>query len=325
VLKAFSLLERLADGEAHSGEAIAADLGVTRAAVWNQVKRLQAEGVEIHAVSGKGYRVPGGFEFLDPGSIERALGESARHTLAGLHLDRVTDSTNERLLERLSREDIHAQVWLAEYQTAGRGRRGGSWLAPPGSGLCLSLGWRFDTPPATLSALGLVVGIGVLRALHRLGAAGVALKWPNDIYFAERKLAGILIEMRSEFGGPCTVVIGIGINVALSNDAYARINELATDIQSACGFAPSRNKTAALIIDELFGVLQDFGSVGFPPFRTEWQRYDLLAGRTITLQGADRSVSGIARGVGPDGTLLIERDGKTEPYLAGHIVMEPRH
>jgi len=319
--KAFALLEQLQDGRAHSGEDIAAHLGVTRAAVWNHVKRLQAEGVEIHAVSGKGYRIPGGYEFLNRPAIELAFGEQSRRVIRKLQIDRVTDSTNQRLLDLINEADIHGVAWLAEYQTRGRGRRGGTWLAPPGSGLCLSLGWRFDAPPSTMSALSLVVGIALVRALARLGARDVTLKWPNDIYHAERKLAGILIEMRSEFGGPCTVAIGIGMNIVLSSDAHARINELATDAQAACGFVPSRNKTAAIIIDELVSVLQDFEHSGFEPYRTEWQRHDLLADRRIRLEMPERTVSGIARGVGADGTLLIEHDGRLEPFLAGHIVM----
>lgn len=322
MLKAFALLERLADGDTHSGESVAADLGVTRAAVWNQVKRLQAEGVAVHAVPGKGYRVPGGYEFLNKPAIELDLGASGRRLLTELVIDRATDSTNQRLLDRLDERSIHGLVWLAEYQSAGRGRRGGTWLAPPGSGLCLSLGWRFDSPPTTMSALSLVVGIAVVRALERLGARDVALKWPNDVYHADRKLAGILIEMRSEFGGPCTVAIGIGINTALSKDAYARINELATDVASACGGVPSRNRVAACVIDDVFAMLEAFGHSGFAPFHAEWQRRDLLDGRALRLETPDRVVAGIGRGVAPDGSLLIESDGRTRPYLSGHIVME---
>lgn len=323
MLKAFALLEHLADGEAHSGEAIATKLGVSRAAVWSQIKRLQAEGVEIHAVSGKGYRLHGGFEFLDEALINLGLGDASRASLRALHLDRVTDSTNERLLEALGEGDVHGVAWFAEYQSAGRGRRGGTWLAPPGSGLCLSLAWRIDTPPSTMSALSLVVGIALVRALERLGARDLKLKWPNDIFHNERKLAGILIEMRSEFGGPCTVVIGIGVNVFLSNDASARIDEQATDVASACGSRPSRNIAAAYILDELCAVLSEFTAAGFAPYRDEWQRYDLLKGRRIGLQNVDRTIIGTGRGVGPDGTLLIESNGKIEPHLAGHIILDP--
>lgn len=323
--KAFELLEHLQDGHTHSGEEIASRLGVTRTAVWNHVKRLQAEGVAVHAVSGKGYRIPGGYEFLDSAAIESALSASSRTAITALHIERVTDSTNQRLLDLITRSDIHGVAWLAEYQTRGRGRRGGSWLAPPGSGLCLSFGWRFEAPPSSMSALSLVVGIAVVRALKRLGAMNLTLKWPNDIYHTDRKLAGILIEMRSEFGGPCTVAIGIGLNVALSPDAHARINENATDVSAACDFAPSRNIVAASILDELILVLQDFSVSGFDPYRAEWQRYDYLADRCIRLEMPERIVRGIARGVAADGTLLVEHGATTEAFLAGHIVLDADH
>jgi BirA family biotin operon repressor/biotin-[acetyl-CoA-carboxylase] ligase len=323
--KAFALLEHLQDGNAHSGEEIARRLGVTRTAVWNHVKRLQAEGVAIHAISGKGYRIPGGYEFLSSDAIELALNPSSRQVISALHVERVTDSTNQRLLDLIGESEIHGVAWLAEYQTRGRGRRGGSWLAPPGSGLCLSLGWRFDTPPSSISALSLVVGIAVVRALRRLGGANLQLKWPNDVYHAERKLAGILIEMRSEFGGPCTVAIGIGLNVALSPDAHARIDEIATDASSACGFVPSRNTAAASILDELVSVLQDFSTAGFDAYRSEWKQHDYLADRRIRVEMPGRMVRGVARGVAEDGTLLVEHDGTTEAFLSGHIVMEGEH
>ena len=320
--KAFELLEHLQDGCAHSGEEIAKRLGVTRTAVWNHVKRLQAEGVAIHAISGKGYRIPGGYEFLNHAAIEAALSDASRQAISAMHLERVTDSTNQRLLDLIGGSDIHGVAWLAEYQTRGRGRRGGNWLAPPGSGLCLSFGWRFDAPPSSISALSLVVGIAVVRALGRLGASNVALKWPNDIYHADRKLAGILIEMRSEFGGPCTVAIGIGLNVALSPDAHARINESVTDVSAASDFTASRNLAAAAILDELILILQDFSVSGFDPYRSQWQRHDYLADRRIRLELPERVVHGVARGVAADGTLLVEHDGITEAFLAGHIVME---
>jgi len=322
VQKAFALLEHLQDGSTHSGEEIARRLGVTRTAVWHHVKSLQAKGVAIYATAGKGYRIPGGYEFLNHTVIETEMSDRGRRAVRAIYVDRVIDSTNQRLLDMIAGSSIHGVVWLAEYQTHGRGRRGGSWVAPPGSGLCLSLGWRFDSPPSSISALSLVVGIAVVRALERLGATDLTLKWPNDVYHVNRKLAGILIEMRSEFSGPCIVVIGIGLNVALSPDARARINENATDISASSGFIPSRNLVAASVLDELVLILQDFASSGFHPYRSQWERHDYLSGRRIRLEMPARVVRGVARGVAPDGALLVEHGGMIEPFIAGHIVME---
>ena len=323
MFRTLALLEKLADGKTHSGEVLAAQLGITRAAVWNQVKRLQEEGVVIHAISGKGYRLPSGFEFLDVNTIRKGLSASANRALAKLSVEKIVDSTNERLLQQATKRDIHGSALLAEFQTKGRGRRGGDWLAPPGSGLCLSLGWRFDPTPASLSALSLAVGVGVARALQSLGARGIALKWPNDVYHGEKKLAGILIEMRSEVDGPCTLVIGLGLNIALSPHARGRIALPSTDLAAACDPMPSRNATAAAILDNLHDVLKEFARSGFETHRCEWQALDLLQGRPIRLQLAERCVTGVARGVRSDGTLRIETGDSVEVFHAGHVEMEP--
>ncbi|MBI4696520.1 MAG: biotin--[acetyl-CoA-carboxylase] ligase [Gammaproteobacteria bacterium] len=320
--RAFEILRRLQDGAPHSGADIASALDITRAAVWNHVKRLQGQGVVIHAVRGKGYQLPGGYEFLDATAIRHELAPLAARRLATLDVNAVTDSTNQRLLAAAGRGEVHGHALVAEYQTAGRGRRGDQWLAPPGSGVCLSLGWRFDAPPATLSALSLCVGIAVARALAALGAQGLRLKWPNDVLHAGRKLAGILIEMRSEFGGPCVVVIGIGANVNLGDTTRARIPQPTADLAEACGRVPSRNRVVAAILSELVAALETFGSQGFPAFEADWRHFDALDGRHVRLELPERNVSGIARGVAPSGMLMIEHDGGLEGFISGHVRIE---
>ncbi|MGE3773448.1 MAG: HTH domain-containing protein, partial [Gammaproteobacteria bacterium] len=154
--KSYDLLAALADGRAHSGASLAARLHVSRAAVWNRVKRLQALGVDNYAVRGKGYQLARGFEFLNEHAIRHALAPDVAAEIGSITVSQVTDSTNQRLLELVPTAGVHGHAWLAEYQTAGRGRRGDRWLAPPGSAVCLSLGWRFESPPKDLSALSLV-------------------------------------------------------------------------------------------------------------------------------------------------------------------------
>ena len=317
--KMLELLGALRDGEPHAGTALAASLGVTRAAIWERVKRLQAMGVEVFAIRGKGYRLAQAFEFLEADNIRALASDAARLVLGGITVSPVTDSTNQRLLEAAQTQDIHAHAWLAEFQTAGRGRRGDRWLAPPGAAVCLSLGWRFDAPPRDLGALSLVVGIAVLRGLQALGAHGIGLKWPNDLLFAARKLAGILIEMRSEVGGPCTVVIGIGINVALGESLRAQIDQPTASLEECCKRLPSRNAVAAAVISSLVDTLRIFAERGFEPFVPVWRVLDALAGRRISITLPDRSVEGIARGVDTNGLLQVEHDGRQEGFLAGHV------
>ncbi|MEQ8496400.1 MAG: biotin--[acetyl-CoA-carboxylase] ligase, partial [Gammaproteobacteria bacterium] len=192
--RALELLGLLADGAEHPGTELAAQLGVTRAAVWNQVRRLRDEGIAIEATPAQGYRLGGGFEALDAALMHSLLGARGCHAWRTIDVAGVTDSTNERLLRAHDAGDQHGHVLFAEYQTAGRGRRGDRWISPPGSGLCFSLAWRFDTPPPTFSALSLAVGLAVVTCLEGEGVRGARLKWPNDVVRDDAKLAGILIE-----------------------------------------------------------------------------------------------------------------------------------
>ena len=316
--RAFALLELLSDGAEHAGAELAQALGVTRAAVWHQVAQLRAQGLAIAAVRGHGYHLPGGFEALSTDAIQAQLCDAARAVLV-IETVTITDSTNERLLAALNAGDIHGQVLLAEHQTAGRGRRGDRWISPPGSGLCLSLGWRFEQPPATFSALSLVVGIAITESLRELGVRSAMLKWPNDILCAGGKLAGILIEMRAEAGGPCRTVIGIGINVQMSERARALIDQPVEDFTHVTGQGVSRNRLAAIVLSALASSLPQFGRDGFAVFRDDWRRYDVLVDQTVKLELPNRSVAGVARGVDDHGALIIEHSGRCETFVSGHL------
>lgn len=316
--RAFALLDLLSDGAEHAGAELAAALGVTRAAVWHQVAQLREQGLTIAASRGHGYRLPGGFEALSAEAIRTQLDAAARDVLS-IDTVTLTDSTNERLLAALNDGDIHGRVLLAEHQTAGRGRRGDRWISPPGSGLCLSLGWRFEQPPATFSALSLVVGMAIAESLRELGVSSAMLKWPNDILCDGGKLAGILIEMRAEAGGPCRTVIGIGINVAMSAEARAQINQPVQDFVHASGHGVSRNRLAAVLLSALARTLPQFGRDGFAVFRDDWRRYDALVDTSVKLELPNRLVEGIARGVDEHGALIIEHDGRRETFVSGHL------
>jgi len=316
--RAFALLDLLSDGAEHAGAELAAALGVTRAAVWHQVSQLREQGMAVLASRGHGYRLPGGFEALSAEAIRAQLRGPACDVLT-IETVTITDSTNERLLAALNAGDIHGQVLLAEHQTAGRGRRGDRWISPPGSGLCLSLGWRFDQPPATFSALSLVVGMAITESLRELGVSSAMLKWPNDILCEGGKLAGILIEMRAEAGGPCRTVIGIGINVQMSEQARALIDQPVEDFTHVTGHGISRNRLAAMLLSALARTLPQFGRDGFAVFREDWKRYDALVDSAVKLELPNRTVVGIARGVDSHGALLIEHDGRRETFVSGHI------
>ena len=314
----------LADGQFHSGEDLAQALGVSRSAVWKAVKSLRDLGATLHAVRNRGYRLAKTSEPLTAQRILEKLSAAVLERVRSLEVAWTVGSTNTELLSRPNPPNGSSEVMLAEYQTAGRGRRGRAWLAPPGGAICLSLSWTFRDVPADLGALGLVIGVCELRALRELGVSGAKLKWPNDVLVDERKLGGILLELRAESGGPACVVIGIGLNVALGAPLLAKIAETgiaATDLVTAGLADPSRNVVAGALVDSCIRGLLEFERDGLRPFVENWRDADALEGRMVDVRGAVGEVTrGLARGVDLHGALLVETaDEGLKKFVSGDV------
>jgi len=223
------------------------------------------------------------------------------------------DSTNTELMRRARAGQPEPVLLAADEQTAGRGRLGKGWHSQPGQSLTFSLG--LPMAPVDWSGLSLAVGVSVAESLH----PDIRLKWPNDLLHAGRKLAGILIEMRSELGGPCTVVIGVGVNIELGEEVKAAIDQPSAGLADCCEQLPSRNRVAAALLDALVEHLQGYAAGGFAKHLDAWLELDALAGRTVELVLPDRLVRGIARGVDAQGMLRIEHNGRMETFLSGHV------
>ena len=315
--RAFDVLRLLADGEFHSGEAMARALGVSRGTVWNALAAIEAAGVDVFRVHKRGYRLPRTIELLDAARVTQALGPRAAAFEIGIVP--VTASTNTALLARAAAGAPSGTVLAAEAQTAGRGRRGRVWVSPVGGALAFSLLWRFEQGAAGLAGLSLAVGVALARALHGCGAAA-QLKWPNDVLVGGAKLAGILIELQGDASGPSAVVIGIGLNVALSPAARAAIDQPVTDLAESCAAPPGRNALLAALLGELHTTLTAFADQGFKPFAREWERHHAYQDRRVTATLPDgRTLSGVARGVADDGALLIEAGGKAQRLVSGEV------
>jgi BirA family biotin operon repressor/biotin-[acetyl-CoA-carboxylase] ligase len=314
----------LADGRFHSGEALAERLGVSRSAVWKAASALRDLGATVHAVKNRGYQLPRSGEPLDGSSIREYLPRRLHPHVARIDTAWSVTSTNTVLLSRPNPDSGTGEVLLAEYQTAGRGRRGRSWLAPPGGAICLSLSWMFRETPQDLSALGLVIGVCLLRALTQLGIEGAKLKWPNDILIEDSKLGGILIELRAESAGPACVIIGIGLNAALGAVLLAQIAETgtrATDLASAAAEPLTRNEVAAAVIGSCIEGLLEFSREGFKPFFASWREADALAGRPVNVSAGDRSVKGLARGIDLHGAFLVETPHGMKRFISGDVTV----
>jgi BirA family biotin operon repressor/biotin-[acetyl-CoA-carboxylase] ligase len=318
------LLGLLADGKLHSGNELAGALGISRAAVWKHINRLAKLELHVQAQTGQGYQLAAPLDLLDKQEILRNLPAGVSEILGDLDLLWETESTSDFLLGQDRFQPVGWRACIAEYQSGGRGRRGRQWFAPAGQGLCLSVARCFPNSPASLSCLGLAVGVGVLRAVRACGAANAQLKWPNDVVVAGRKLAGILIDVHGEAGGPLQVVAGIGVNFAL-DDTTARA------IETAGGLAPaslmdseaarqvSRNRAAAVLIAEVVGVLQQFEHTGFTALAKEWLEADYLRGREVVAARDSEEISGVACGISDDGQLLLDVDGVVQQLVTGDV------
>jgi BirA family transcriptional regulator, biotin operon repressor / biotin---[acetyl-CoA-carboxylase] ligase len=318
----------LCDGEFHSGEDLAKALGVTRSAVWKAANALRDLGTPLEAVRNRGYKLPGAGEPLLAASIREKLSRDVGACVSRLDVAWTTVSTNTELVERAFPSEGRSDVLLAEFQTAGRGRRGRTWLAPPGGAVCMSFSWTFREVPRDAGALSLTIGVCVLRALRsRIPGGNLRLKWPNDVLAGDRKLGGILIELRAESAGPACVVIGIGLNVALGGELLEKIAATglpATDLTSVTGGSISRNELAAKIIDYCIRGLKEFEREGLRPFLDEWQSADALHGREVSVQSGDETIRGLARGVDLSGALLVEtpKEGLRR-FFSGEVTVRP--
>ncbi|MCP1365993.1 biotin--[acetyl-CoA-carboxylase] ligase, partial [Halomonas sp. BBD48] len=220
----------------------------------------------------------------------------------------------------------HAEVCLAESQTAGRGRRGRQWMSPWGRSLLFSIGWRFQGGASVLEGLSLAVGGGIAEILEKHGLE-VALKWPNDVLLVtERghgKLAGILLELSGDAEGPCEVVIGIGLNVVLPESLRTGVDQpIAAVADQAEGV--SRNVLAAELIEALLDLLSGFEQTGFEPWREAWNRRNAYAGRDVDIIQGSRRYVAIADGVDAAGNLIVRRDGEVQRLVGGEISVRGR-
>lgn len=315
-----ALLAALAAGEPVSGAALGRRLGISRTAVWKGVRRLGELGLEVAAQPGRGYRLAAPLELLDADAIRRAMPAAAAGRLGFLEVLDVTASTNTRVLEA-GRPTGPLVACLAEYQTAGRGRRGRRWLAAPGQSICLSVGGRLPVAPADCAGLAPWAGLACAEVLAAAGATGIGLKWPNDLLLGEGKLGGILIELRGEAQGPVTVAVGLGLNLWLA--ASTRAEVLATGGLPPAALADavprvSRNQLAGRLVAALAETLWRLPGGAGHDLPGAWAARDALRGRAVRIEGAGPPLAGVARGVDAAGALLLELpDGAVQRVTAG--------
>jgi len=305
------LIAIIADGEFHSGEQLGSDMGMSRAAINKHIQTVRDWGLDIFTVPGKGYRLPAPIQLLDRDKILAGYPQGRVEVLS------VIDSTNQYLLERIT-ELQSGDACVAEYQQAGRGRRGRKWVSPFGTNLYLSMYWKLDQGPAAAMGLSLVIGIVMTEVLQRLGAADVRVKWPNDLYLKDRKLAGILVELTGKTGDAAHLVIGAGINLRMREPATDVINQGWINLQEA-GIDIDRNELSITLLQELSAGLREFEQQGLTPFIPRWRNLDNFLDRPVKLLIGEKEIQGIERGIDQQGALLLEQDGDIKSFIGGEI------
>lgn len=311
------LIPLLADGQFHSGQELGDRLGVSRAAVWKRLQRLQELGIEYERVRGKGYRIPGGLDLLQSERIRAAM--DPRRERVPVDVVEMTGSTNTDLLDGLRNGMEPPRALVAEYQHSGRGRRSRSWLSPYGRSLYLSLSWPFSGGAAQLEGLSLAVGTVLAEQLVSEGLEQVGLKWPNDVLVEGRKLAGILIELAGDVDGQCIAVIGMGVNGDLGALAGEAIDQDWTDLRRELGTMPDRNRLLARLLSELALMLPVFAAEGFRGIKPRWQRFDLARDQVVRIQVGEQIYDGRAEDVTDTGALMVNIDGERRHFYGGEV------
>ena len=298
------LIKVLADGQCHSGQALGQLLGVSRAAVWKQLQSLQGLGLVVHSQAGRGYRLAQPISLLSAEIIEGFL-TAGRPWLAALTCFDSIDSTNAYLLRQANTSTIGGNVILAEQQTAGRGRRGRRWITPFGGSLCLSVGWQLEQGVSALEGLSLAVGVVVVEALQSLGVTGLSLKWPNDLLLAGRKLGGILLEIGGDLSGQCHLVLGLGLNVAMSPEQGAEVDQPWAAVSEQLPDY-NRNQLAACLLDAILPLLATYPTDGFHPYRERWQALHAYRNQAVLVLRGGEELVGICRDLDVTGALCVE-------------------
>ena len=317
------ILKLLRESEGYvSGQQISERFGVSRTAVWKVIRQLQEEGYQVEAVRNRGYHIVDSPDVMTKEELDSLI----KTQWAGrniLYYD-VTDSTNLRVKQAGDEGAPHGTLAVADRQTAGRGRRGRTWISPAGSSIYMSILLRPEITPDKASMLTLVMALSVTEGIGQCMAQSecpaLQIKWPNDIIINGKKLAGILTEMSSQIDYINHVTIGAGINVNMP-DVPKEIAQTATSLRIECGHTVKRAPLIAAVMErleenyEIFLKTQDLSGL--------IDRYSALLvnrDREVQILGAKETYRAHAIGIDRTGELIVRReDGTVEKIYSGEV------
>ena len=309
------LLQLLADGEFHAGPDVANTLGVSRAAINLQIQNARARGITIESVRSRGYRLPGGAQWLQSTKIRGSLRRTFKEAQVDVHES--IAGTNAWLLEQPAPWP-GLQFAFTEHQSAGRGRRGRTWVSPWGNNLYFSVAVRYsDGVPSNLS---LQAGIALAQLLKKSGVAGIGLKWPNDLWVAQHKCGGILVEVQGDTGGDCRAVIGVGLNLKTPAVDGAQIDQPYADLRNL-GLDPELDRSvlaaraARAVAKAAVSPISDIAA--------SFAKWDCLKGCSVSATAPNQTWYGVADGLAADGGLIMNTQQGVHVVHSGEVSVRP--
>ena len=316
-----NLVKILNDGEYHSGSELGKALNISRNAIWKHINQLNKFGIELESAQSKGYCLRQPLILLDKNKIKKMVNYSGQLKLEKIDILASITSTNDYLKLLPYKNINHVNICLAEHQTKGRGRLGRAWHSPFGANIYLSLSWVVAQDVSKFSGLSLAIALSVVQALSNYQLP-LTIKWPNDIIWDNKKLAGILTELNAESHGLTQIIIGIGLNVNMPHTTKNAIDQPWAALEKILNSYQDRNKIVGNLINHILYTLDDFEQKGFSYFIKQWQQYDHLFGKKINIYQGKDSIVGIAAGVNENGHLLLQHEnGDITAHSAGETTL----
>ncbi|MEL6721923.1 MAG: biotin--[acetyl-CoA-carboxylase] ligase [Pseudomonadota bacterium] len=301
------LIQILADGHAHTTQDLAKKTGLAPTDISAAFTRLTQQYSLTVRHTASGYCLQHPLNLLEKDRILATIPATQRDRINTCTLLPYTDSTNRQARQHPPPPD-RAAVWLTEYQTAGRGRRGRRWIGSFARQLLLSVAYTYKLTLHQISGLSIATGAVLADSLTRQGATGLSLKWPNDLHWHGQKVAGILLEAQSNTATETCVVLGIGINVYTDTAQQNQTDQPSTSLE-ALGITPDRNQLAGELIRALLNLCTTYPDSGLAPYLDTWQRYDPWRGREVIFSGPQNTLQGRYIGLDDAGHLLLDQNG----------------
>jgi BirA family transcriptional regulator, biotin operon repressor / biotin---[acetyl-CoA-carboxylase] ligase len=314
-----TILSLLKDADAFiSGQEIGFRLGISRAAVWKRILALRNRGYVIEAVPSKGYCLKSAPDLAEDYLLMQIKSDLWKNIIV---LDSV-ESTNNLAMSLVTKGEIAPWALLvADHQTRGKGRLGRIWESPAGTNIYMSLIIRPELEPRDTTMLTVLAAVAGAAALQRSCSISVSIKWPNDLVISNKKLGGILTEVRADPDRVALAVIGIGINVNIDKRGLPEIiRDIATSVSIETGKNHSRNEIIIQLLREFelwYSILKKEGK---EPLLGAWRRNSSTLGRKVNVVMQDVSWSGVAEDIDHNGMLILKlRSGERKTISSGDI------